>query len=336
MKYNNNYPNKELINLSLNSNKSIIEMEKEELLKYISKTVGKNITSVKSLFLKNDFNFGNQFIILAKAIYYCEILGCKRILLDKESFWYIKNKIIVEKNKKMIIKVGKEHDIKNSRTLIDNTFNLFYYKYYIKPELRVEILKKEILKNLPLVKIDRNDLYIYIRSGDLFININPNKNYSQPPLCFYKKILNNFKFKKIYIIAENNNNPIIDELISLFPNIKYQQNSLELDISFLVNAYNLVEGKSTFFTSIIQLNDNIQFLWKFDFHFNKQHINNSLEEIINSFPVSKKKIIIFKMKASNIYRKKMLFWNNTHFQRDLMLKSKCPNNFRKIIHIHNN
>ena len=72
--------------------------------------------------------------------------------------------------------------------------------YFIKQKIRINLLKDEILGNLPKVKAHPNDLYIHIRSGDIFSNsINPS--YSQPPFCFYQEILYQFKFRKICIIS---------------------------------------------------------------------------------------------------------------------------------------
>lgn len=64
---------------------------------------------------------------------------------------------------------------------------MLYFNYYIKHhEMRLSILKEEIMNNIPKYKSDSNYLYIHIRSGNIFTkSINPN--YSQPPLCFYQK-----------------------------------------------------------------------------------------------------------------------------------------------------
>lgn len=324
IKYSKHKSNKKLLNLPKNGNNKLLLKEKKELLKFISNNTGKNITSVKSIFIKNNYNFGNQLILLNKAIFYCEILGCKRIILDKKNFWYIKNKII-NKKFKMIIKAGTINNILNPVTIIDNTLNFFYYNYNIKPQYRAIILKEEIIKNLPIIKINKNDLFIYIRSGDIFTI--PNINYSQPPLCFYKTILKNYKFKAIYIIAQNKNNPVIDKLINQFPNIIYNENQLKIDISYLIKGYNIVKAPSTFLESIIQLNNNMQFLWEFEFNSDKEENFNSLNELINSFSISKKNLIIYRMKAANKYKKEMKYWNNTQAQRDIMIKGKCQYNF---------
>ena len=68
--------------------------EKRNLLDLITKNVGKNITLVKSIYLGQKFRFGNQMIIIYKAIFYCQILGCKKIFLENNYNWYIRNKII--------------------------------------------------------------------------------------------------------------------------------------------------------------------------------------------------------------------------------------------------
>ena len=223
----------------------------------------------------------------------------------------------------MIIEIGNKNDIKYRETIIDGTLNFFYYSNYIKPEYRADILKNEIIKNLPLTKVNEDDIFIYIRSGDIFSL--PNKYYSQPPFCFYKEILNNFKFNNIYIIAENKNNPVIDKLIGKFPKIIYKENSLKIDISYLIKAFNLVKAPSTLIECIIQLNNNLKNLWEFDFNFNNKE--NYLNELINSFSNKEKKIKVYKMKSFDKYREKMLFWNNSKFQKDLMLSIDCLNKF---------
>jgi len=102
---------------------------------------------------------------------------------------------------------------------------------------RFYVFRKEILNNLPKVKINIDELYIYIRGGDIFNDLNKtNRNYVQPPLCFYKKILNEFIFRKVIIISEDTSNPVIQILLKEYPFIKYNRNNIKLDISYLVNS----------------------------------------------------------------------------------------------------
>ena len=83
-------------------------------------------------------------------------------------------------------------------------------------ENRFNVFKNEILSNLPKINTDINDLYIHIRSGDIFLNRNPEyaSDYAQPPLCFYERIIKENNFNKIYIISQDRGNPVIDKLIN--------------------------------------------------------------------------------------------------------------------------
>ena len=105
--------------------------------------------------------------------------------------------------------------------------------------MRLSVIRDEVFKNIPKYKANPNDLYINIRSGDIFLNaINPH--YSQPPLCFYKKIILNNKFNKIFILSNGHENPVVDKLLKMYKTIKYIHGSIEFDISVIVNAYNFV------------------------------------------------------------------------------------------------
>ena len=110
-------------------------------------------------------NFGNQLILLNKVIFFCEILGCERIILNKQYYWFIKNNIVYKKFN-MIIEVGDEKDYINKNILIDRTNNFFWYSNYIKPKFKTEIIKHEILRNLPKMFTDSNNLF------SLFVHYN--------------------------------------------------------------------------------------------------------------------------------------------------------------------
>ena len=143
----------------INSNNILIKKEKSNILKFISKYHKRKITSIDSIFLSQKFRFGNQIILITKIIFYCEILECKRIILDKKWNWFIKNKIIDNKFN-ITIEVGERKDFNNSNTLVDFSDKFFFYLGYIKPELRTEIIKEELLNNIPKITSNKNDLYI--------------------------------------------------------------------------------------------------------------------------------------------------------------------------------
>jgi hypothetical protein len=306
------------------SNSSVLPiiLEKKKLFVFLSKCLGKNITKVKYIFFGPSLRFGNMIKFLEKAIYYCHIIDCKKIFLDKKKIWFIRKNLKIKKYK-MSIEIKNEKDIITYDTIIiDKTDNFFNYNKYTKYEYNLDIFKNEIIANLPKLKINKNDLYIYIRSGDIFIK--PHRFYSQPPLCFYKKILDNYDFNKIYLITENMNNPVINQILNYFPNIIYNKNKIQMDISLLVHAYNIVGANSSFLSNILRININLLFLWMFQFLIRKNIKKTKFN--INKF-YSLNKIKIFYMYSSKRYYEEMKIWNNTKSQRDLMLNENCTSDF---------
>ena len=183
-----------------NPNDPLILKEKDSLLNILSINSGHEIKSVNTLFIKAKNRFGNQLIVIGKALFYCGILKCKRIILDKYN-WFIQKTIYYEKYNLTISKV-KDALFKRKNIIYDISSNLLFYYSYIKPEIRIDILKTEIFKNLPKIETKSNELYIHIRSGDIFHKSNNhNKFYSQPPLCFYEEIIHNFSFNNIFIMS---------------------------------------------------------------------------------------------------------------------------------------
>jgi hypothetical protein len=56
------------------------------ILDFFSKEVGRNISFENTVFLSPNCNFGNSLAFLNKIIFYSEIIGCKKIILDKNVF----------------------------------------------------------------------------------------------------------------------------------------------------------------------------------------------------------------------------------------------------------
>ena len=79
--------------------------------------------------------------------------------------------------------------------------------------------------------------------------------------------VNDNNYKGIYILSNGRENPVVDELIKLYPYIKFNHGSLLTDISLLVNAYNLVIPISTFAFTLINLNNNLKKLYYYDLLF---------------------------------------------------------------------
>ena len=282
----------------------------------------KNFTNIKAIFIMNPGYFGNRMIMLNNIIFYFEILNITNIYLNSKYNWIIKNSIITDKIKIFLMSPSKIDC--NSINIICISFKkgFLFFPLIIKPELRISILKYEIKRNLPNVEIEPKALYIHIRSGDIFTN-NINSDYAQPPLCFYRKIIYEFTFTKIYLISGSNNNPVINKLLIEFPSIIFQKNDIVQSIAYLSNAYNIVGSISSFLLMSIRLNNNLKLFWEYDlFKISTKFIFFHPDIYSNSI-----NYIIYKMKPSQNYKNEMFVWRNDESQVKLMIEEKCINKF---------
>ena len=146
---------------------------------------------------------------------------------------------------------------------------------------------------------------------------------AQPPLCFYEMVLNKFIFRKVFIISEDMSNPVISILLKDFPYVKYNKNKIKLDISYLVNSYNIIYGTSSFLESIIKLNQNTKFIWEYDFYTLSARYK-FLHYSVYTFSFN---YTIYKLNTSENYKKFMYPFSNSKKQRKLMIEEECDNNF---------
>lgn len=277
-------------------------------MSFFSQDLEKNLTSINNFFYSLNMNFGNLLCSLNKLIFYCEIVGCKKILFDKDIFWFIKNKIQI-KNYNITLDIIDKMKFNNSSGIYYNSGKLFYTFFTIKPEIRINILRLEIINNLPKIKTNENFLFIHIRSGDIFLeNIHPP--YTQPPFCFYQNIINNYNFEKIYIISSDNLNPVINKLINYYPDIIFNRNTIKEDISYLINAYNVVASISSFLITIISINYNLKYIWDYNIYkLNEKYYHFHYD--IFKFPHNNFKIL--RMHPSTKYKEIMFKWKNIAF-----------------------
>ena len=311
---------KEKISINEQNNKNNIKLRKQ-MFKLLSKISNKTITSLDDVYLGNFYRLGNSLLALNKVIYYCEIMQCKRIFLNKYYYPLIKNTIY---DKKYGLTISILTDFKkNNITSLFHWPRPFITTLIKRPENRFDVFKEEILNNLPKPSINKNDLYIHIRNGDIYNKRPRGRYYAQPPLCFYKKVIQQNKFTNVYIIAVNGNFTIIQKLITEYKNTKYIGTSIKEDAAKLVYAYNIVASISSFLTCLIKFNDNLKYLWEYDIYHRGTKINHLHHSVLNFT----RKYTIYRMKPSSIYLEKMNIWRKTNEQLNLMMNDTCPNNF---------
>ena len=320
---------KDLLSLKVmlkDENSSLNIKLKNRLIHKLSQKFEKNITLIKNVFVNKICFFGNRMIALNNIIYYSEILGIKNIYLNSEYDWYIKNDVITDKIK-VSIKPSSQINCNSEDTICGHIFFDFFFPVLILPKIRFTILKDEIKRNLPKVEIKKDDLYIYIRSGDSFTKDGPG--YTPAPYCFYKRILETAKYNDVYIISIDNLNPIIGKLMAEYPKIIHKLNPVEIDISILSNAYNLVNQVSSFVVTCITLNDNLINLWDYDTYKLSEkiyHLHFDIYKINRVFN-------IYRMKPDEEYfYQKMYTWTRSEEQLKLLFEEKCKYDFKKIVY----
>ena len=274
----------------------------------------KNLTYIETI-SGGHGKIGNALIMLNNLINICEKIRCKNIIapgglqsIIKKPIFYKEYNITIYPN---------NYAKKINVDILLTKREAFFFGYQKKPHhQRLKIIRDEVLNNIPKYNTNINDLYIHIRSGDIFIN-RINHMYSQPPLCFYQKIINDNNYKDIYILSNGHENPVVDELIKLYPYIKYNQGSLVSDISLLINAYNFVMPISTFAYTLINLNNNLMKLYYYD---------------LLQIPTKNVNYTIYKMNPSDKYKKIMeRKWKKTKEQLELMINENCTKSEFEII-----
>ena len=299
---------------------------KEQLIQKFSNRYEKDFRYVKNIAINKPFSFGNQISAINNIIYYCEILGIKNIYFNSKEDFYLKNDTVTDKIHIWIIPEDK-YDCSSKETFCGQLFINFFYPVEFKPKRRSLILKDEIKRNLPQVKINKDDLYIYIRAGDSFYS-NVRNGYIPSPYCFYERIITKFKFNDIYIISIDDKHPAIGKLMSTFPKIKHQLKNVKTDIALLMNAYNLANSMSSFTQVALSFNDNLENLFDYEAYKASEallHFHYDIDKLNRRFNV-------YRMKPSENYLRNIYNWCNTQEQRQLILEENCINDFVKTIY----
>jgi len=275
----------------------------------------KNISYIETI-AGGHGNLGNALIMLNNLINICENIKCRNVIALGKSLNNIIKKPIFYKEKNIIIWPNLYME-KINVDIIINSNKIFHFKYKNKKIYnRLKIIRDEVISNIPKFKNTPDDLVINIRSGDVFINI-IHKGYGQPPLCFYQKIINDNKFKNIYLMSNGHENPTVNKLLKIYPDIKYIHGTIKEDASVIIYAYNLVMPISTFPKTLVRLNNNLRKMFVYS--------------LVN-FDFKDENFTIYRMEPSlNYLNKIQRKWENTKEQLDLMLNENCSNSNLSIL-----
>jgi hypothetical protein len=126
----------------------------------------------------------------------------------------------------------------------------------------------------------------------------------------------------IFLISNGHENPIVDILLRIYPQIIFIHGTILEDASVLINIYNLILPISSFTYSLIRMNNNLRKIYIYD-------IMVEIEKVFwytTDYYLKSDKLDIYKMKPSLRYEKEMKGkWKNTKEQLNLMINENCLN-----------
>lgn len=115
--------------------------------------------------------------------------------------------------------------------------------------------------------LPRDTLVMHIRSGDIFSDT-PHRAYGQPPLAYYKLVIEKANPRSVLLVYENEHNPVIPALHALLKSLSIpytvQCSSLREDVALLLRATTLVSGRGTFVSGITALSNNVKEVYSFE------------------------------------------------------------------------
>jgi len=181
---------------------------------------------------------GSNIQQVINAIFYALYYGHNRVRVRGHK--YIKSCHLGTKTNKKVIRGifinRKGLDLKIYKKKLNKKLLLKFWKYNIKPQ-----------------KSGENDLVIHIRSGDVYKR-NPHSGWIQPPLKFYEQIIESKDWDAIYLICQDQKSPIKNPLLNKYKNIKWEKQSLAMDISYILGARNIIFGMGSFIPSLLLFN----------------------------------------------------------------------------------
>jgi hypothetical protein len=326
-----------------NNNKHILLKPKPKWMGRL----GNNITQL--IYMLSLGKFQNKFVLIRENKKYqikSEIINytindTKKIEYQEEYILnpfflshtkFFRNNITYTHKKQIIYDVIK---ILNLEKHYDTFENLF-----------TDDLQKEYL-------IDQTALYIHIRSTDVYANHPNTIVYSQPPLSFYLKVIEDNNFNNIYILSDDNNSFIIQSLKNILKekcHIIAEKNPTRA-LNILRRCKNICTSTSSFCTTPIFLSPsnivknvytysyltNIFHHWFLSDLFHTENIyNNTIENIkFNIYQINKYKFMDNCFINDNLYTNidNSLWWKNGN--KDFQFNWKFDDDAKNIMLNHN-
>lgn len=216
---------------------------------------------MKTLKLTRQYGrLGNQLLCLVEAIYCCECIRLDIIDFScaKSYASFFKTQVLNIQQRTIVTNRNYGNLTKRTETYFESNMIGFYTQKCPLRE-RKRIIQQYILPIFSIpetIELDELDLVIHCRGGDIFNR--SHKAYTQPPLDFYTNIIQSKQWKNIYLVCEENKNPLVRGILETHKNVsfiadtkysinrgRHNSNGFKEDLTFLLSAKNLVVCNSS-------------------------------------------------------------------------------------------
>lgn len=266
---------------------------------YPFKQNSKHFNNIDCLRVFQAGRLGNNLINIGHAMNLAQILNINKIYVPKK-YWFINESI------KILF------DISKYRNENINCYN-HHFSYHIKELPFYEnkfdhILNCHLKSILKYKNFSNQELFIHLRSGDIF-DTNIHKDYSQPPLCFYRESLKKEKYNYCQIISENLNNPILLELTN---ECRYKKEDFLDEVSTIFYSKKIIISYGSFCMMLIRLSYIPKIVYAFETMKRGNFGNISSNKLVLNFNLMTK-----------TYYENMITWKNSEIQRYLLINMPC-------------
>ena len=223
--------------------------------------------------------FGNNFYQFLRVLKYCDLFGYKKIVIVPNFMFFQRNFSVKD------ISI----EIKNSYTDMSNLIYGNFYHPTFNPRVSIDFtycdyFRDEFLRSFPNLTLDHNDLYIHLRSDDIYFS-NEHTNYGQPPVNYFLDVINFKKWNKIYLFSEGFN-PMYNFIIK--SGAIHKNYSFFEVVSTTLNCYNLAIGKTTFMIALSFLSRHLENFFTFNMptYKLKPHYNCDPDELYDKYIIN--------------------------------------------------
>ena len=254
--------------------------------------------------------FGNNFIQTSNALKFAKVTGIDYLCLPEHEF-------IGSFSLPMVSAGLCDENIDSYDYLLSSQFwpwpsKSYYPLFDYQFDSSVIGALRESINFVRADTISPNDLTCFIRSGDIFIE-SPNSQYGQPPLSFYRKVITEGAWEKIYIAAEDDKNPVSGALLGFCKEKRFNhqliRRGMRGDFEFLLGSTNICGGFTSLLPAIAKISTDLIRSFSFETRIWEEGIEIQIND------------------ANGHYKDSVLNnnWANTSEQRELMLTYSIEN-----------